>query len=346
MGEQSLSIEASEVGNETVDNHLKVIEIDGKKWSYLEHGNPSGKAILNLHGWLGGSAEGNENLARSFAGEEIDSPGLATLRRNNPEAAENISRHIIGLKGKYRILTPNLPGFGVSEAIENPTLDHIADQINEFQKATNSEGAIVFGSSMGGILAVKLAARYPEDVDSLVLQGVMTKPQDMGRIPYLFARFTTLEPIAGLLKKSRLLKPSYSRIVRSSKDFQLADPEFQRKILSDISQADPDTANQTLKEIGKNIQDQIDQVSCPVVILDGANGEIVPILKSADVASSFHKDQPSSDLPKKKVVFLPIGGPAGEHGHNIVNTFPEGIAGLTDNALEALNSPSELTPQG
>ena len=340
MDEQSSPIEASEVGNETVDNHLKAVEIDGIKLSYLEHGNPNGKAILNLHGWLGGSAEGNENLARSFAGEEVDSPGLATLRSNSPEAAEDISRHVLGLKGKYRILTPNLPGFGVSDPIEDPTLDHIADQINKFQKVTSSERAIVFGSSMGGILAVKLAARHPEGVDSLVLQGVMTKPQDMGKLPYLFARFATFEPITGFLKRSRLLKPSYSRIVRSSKDFQLATPEFQKKILEDISRADSDTATQTLKEIGKNIQDQIDQISCPIVVLDGANGDLVPILKSADVASSFHKDKPSSDLPKKRVVFLPVGGPAGQHGHNIVNTFPEGIAGLTDNALESLNSNS------
>jgi len=71
-----------------------------------------------------------------------------------------------------------------------------------------------------------------------------------------------------------------------------------------------------------------------VIVIDGANGDLVPIMNSTKAAVRFHAETPEEQLvAEKKVVFLPIGGRAGEQGHNIVNTAPEFVAALTDSVL-------------
>lgn len=54
----------------------KSVEVNGRKWSYLEYGNPNGVPLLNIHGWLGSSAEGQDHLSRAFIGEPQNSKGF------------------------------------------------------------------------------------------------------------------------------------------------------------------------------------------------------------------------------------------------------------------------------
>lgn len=326
----------------------KTVEVNGRKWEYLEYGNPDGKPLLNVHGWLGSSAEGQDRLSRAFAGEVVDSPGMQHLSEyrdpEHPEkdyrqVADNIAEEVKGMNGKYHIISPELPGFGKTEALDNVSLDAMADELAAFQKETGMESSVVFGSSMGGILATKLAARHPEEVRAIVLQGTMTQPDDMNRIPYIAAQFATLKPVAAFLNRLGISKNLFASIVKGSKDFKIADEQTQQRIISDTLSADARTASVTLREIGRNIEQDIQKVQCPVVVVDGANGDLVPILNSARAAARFHPETPEKDLvAEKKVVFLPIGGRAGEQGHNIVNTAPEFVAGTVSSVLDKVAS--------
>lgn len=314
----------------------KTVEVKGKQWSYLEYGNSGGIPLLNLHGWLGSSAEGQDLLSRAFAGEPMNSPGLMELAKERPESAKGIVDVIKALEGKYHIIAPNLPGFGKTEALNDVSLDNLTESLADFQKAVGMEKSIIFGSSMGGILAIKLAARHPELpelVKAIILQGTMTRPDDMDKKAYVLAQIVTWGPIPTILEKLNLSKKLFVSIVKRSEDFKIANAETQQRILTDTLGADTKTAVKTLRELGKDIESDIKKVSCPVVVIDGASGELVPILKSAKLAIRFHPEINQGELvAKKKVIFFPVGG----HGHNIVNTFPEGMAALIDDVLNKI----------
>lgn len=191
------------------------------------------------------------------------------------------------------------------------------------------------GSSMGGILIAKLAARHPEQVSAIVLQGTMTEPKDMQRMPYIAAQVATFGPIPHVLRASGLDKRLFASIVKGSRDFRIADTETQERVLSDTMAADSKTAATTLREIGKDIGDDINNVKCPVVVIDGANGDLVPIGNSARASMRFHPEipEPSRKFTERQVMFFSVGGRVLEQGHNIINTYPEYVAVVIDGVL-------------
>lgn len=311
----------------------KSVEVNGRTWSYLEYGNPEGKPLLNIHGWLGSSAEGQDHLSRAFTGELQNSKGFREVSDHHDAGrTDNLVHQLIEnklktLDGKYHVIAPDLPGFGTTEALDKVSLDKLADEIAAFQKAIGIEKSRVFGSSMGGILAVKLAARHPDMIEAVVLQGTMTQPKDMQKLPYYAAQLATLPGIPNILQATGLDKKLFEGIVKGSNDFKMADKETQDRVLRDTYSADSRTSARTLREIGKDIGRDIEATKCPVIVIDGANGELVPIDKSSEISKRF--DQ----TPQKKAMFFPVGGGATEQGHNIVNTYPEYVAIAVDSAL-------------
>ena len=339
----------------------KSVEVNGKNWEYLEYGNPDGQPILNIHGWLGASAEGNEKVSRALAGEFQDSIAMQNLvetqiQEDGTEKTIDRSKKIREiteeLKGKYRIVTPQLPGFGRSENLENPTLDHMVDELASFQKQVGIDSSVVFGSSMGGILGIKLAARYPEQVKALILQGTMTQPKDMKTLYYWMGKFATLPlikqgleiiPGAGKFAKDAIFKPG----IKKSMDFKLAGDEGRVMILNDVDNAQTQTVLSTLAGIGSHLVKEMENISAPVAVLDGVNGELVPIATTKKIADRFHLDTVQTEkygdnslgqkIADRKVMYFQIGGVAGEHGHAVVNTAPEMVAIFINRAVDYFN---------
>ncbi len=323
----------------------KFVEVTGKRWEYLEYGNPEGEPILNVHGWLGASAEGNEKLSKALTGKIQNSLGLQNLEANVPKGATKVKALVEGLKGKYHVIAPQLPGFGHSEALNDPTLDNVADELADFQKAIGLESSVFFGSSMGGILGIKLAARHPEAVRALIIQGTMTQPKDMDTATYIAGKVATWKPIANFFESHpNLAKGIFKRLVQGNEDFKLGDEYSRQRIIDDTDSAESHTALNTLRGIGSHIEEEIDKTEAPVVVMDGVAGKLVPIAKSKEIAGRFHTqvDNPEENLQKniaeRRTMYFQVGGVAGEHGHSVVNTAPEEVAVLINHAVNYFNA--------
>ena len=106
---------------------------------YLEGG--AGETVLLLHGIFGEKEHWND-----------------------------FARH---LAGRYRVLVPDLPGFGASTRLANESYGYAAqaDRLDYFVDALGLPGLHVAGSSMGGTLAALLAIRRPQQVASLAFIG-------------------------------------------------------------------------------------------------------------------------------------------------------------------------------
>ncbi|GAB4479959.1 MAG: alpha/beta fold hydrolase [Anaerolineales bacterium] len=73
------------------------------------------------------------------------------------------------LEPYFRVLTPDLPGFGKSSAAPLASLEEIAEALAALLTREAPAGAFVAGHSMGGYLALTLARRAPQRVLGLGL---------------------------------------------------------------------------------------------------------------------------------------------------------------------------------
>lgn len=140
--------------------------INGVKTFYQTFGE--GKTFLILHGW--GSNSGRWDTV-----------------------AEKISE-----KG-FRVIVPDLPGFGKSEVLSEPwTANRYISWLENFVRELNLEEFYLAGHSFGGALSVKFAIKYPQKVKKLFLIAAAfvrkktIKKQVLGRLSKIAKLFSFL----------------------------------------------------------------------------------------------------------------------------------------------------------
>lgn len=117
----------------------KTVVVDGETWHYLEGGRKGAEVLLLLHG---------------FGGDK-----------------DNWTRFARDLTGRYRVLAPDLPGFG--ESARKPDWDYALrpqrSRVHDFAQTLGLEQFHLVGNSMGGHLAALYTHAYPEQVLSMAL---------------------------------------------------------------------------------------------------------------------------------------------------------------------------------
>jgi pimeloyl-ACP methyl ester carboxylesterase len=131
----------------------KTIRVGDLDWPYLEGGDPAGVPLVLVHG---------------FGGDK-----------------DNWAFYAPYLKGPYRLIFPDLPGFG--DTVRHPELNHSgaaqAERLGHFLEALGIERCHLGGNSMGGYIALLFALAQPNRLRSLTLfnnAGVLgTQPSDL-----------------------------------------------------------------------------------------------------------------------------------------------------------------------
>lgn len=185
------------------------ITINGIKTGYKVFGE--GKPFLILHGW-------GSNSERWVA------------------VAELIS------KAGFKVIVPDLPGFGESEPLPMPwNTNKYINWIEQFIKEINPGEFYLLGHSFGGALASKIAVKYPQEVKKLFLVSAAclrkktTKKTFSKRISKLVKLFSFL-PYYSFFRKAvykfiirksdyvyveGVMKETYLNIVKEDLSFQL-----------------------------------------------------------------------------------------------------------------------------
>lgn len=98
-----------------------------------------------------------------------DDPYLVLLHQT-PRSWDEF-RTVAELIDGYRIVIPDLPGYGASQACAQNTIEATAGAVSEVLDALGVETAHVAGHHFGGLVAYHLAVSAPERVSSLVLSS-------------------------------------------------------------------------------------------------------------------------------------------------------------------------------
>lgn len=86
------------------------------------------------------------------------------------------------LKNHFRVIALDLNGFGQTAAANGNavTMQEYADEIHELMKFLRIQKAIIGGESMGGYIALSFLAKYPDNVEGLILsdsQSIADSPE-------------------------------------------------------------------------------------------------------------------------------------------------------------------------
>ncbi len=120
--------------------------------------------------------------------DKTDAPTLVMLH-GYTGSKENWYRAARALRGRYRMVIPDLPGWGQSQRIDGQDYGVVAQsaRIAAFMSApgiANKRPVVLAGHSMGGAIAALVTARYPQMVSRVALlnaAGVRFKDNAFGR---------------------------------------------------------------------------------------------------------------------------------------------------------------------
>lgn len=215
------------------------IIINGIKTNYQEFGN--GKPFLILHGW-------GSNADRWV------------------EVAENIA------KNGYKVIVPDLPGFGKSDALQVPwNSNKYVAWIEQFIKELKLGDFYLLGHSFGGALAAKVSVKHAQEVKKLFLVS------------------------AAIVRKKTAKKDFSSKVAKAVKVFYFLPlyPLFRKAIYkfiirkSDYMYVEGIMKETYLNVIAEDVSFHTSFIRVPTVIIWGEKDDATPIENGRTVASQI-----------------------------------------------------------
>lgn len=259
----------------------EVLLANGIRLAYVELGDPTGEPLLLLHGYT--------DTSRSWSVLVPYLPG-------------------------YRLLIPDQRGHGAADAPEccyGPS--QFAHDAKLFMDALGAKRAAVAGHSMGSMVAMTMAAEYPDRVSSIILIGsTALAPVQPGA--WLYDQVAALS--FPLDRNS-----AFMREWHPSNQPTPVDPDFAEAVMEDILEIRPHVWRSVLRElmhlpVGRHSAD----VKARVLVLSGGKDPLFPPEHHAALLKAF---------PKAEAHVFP------ELGHSPNWERPHAVAAAIDRFLKS-----------
>ncbi len=224
---------------------VKSIKVGDMLWPYLEGGSPDGEPLLLLHG---------------FGGDK-----------------DNWAVYAPEIVGKYRLIAPDLPGFG--ENIRDISRDYDmatqASRVRDFLDTLGIEKCHIGGNSMGGFVALRFALDYPERLISMTLfnnagvvgdkESELQKEAQNGKNPLEIHSPDDVKRMLAFVAHKPMKVPGQFRKI-FYEDFAV-----HRELLDKIFW------NLVEDSTGNPLNDQLDQVKTPTLIIWGRHDQLIDV---------------------------------------------------------------------
>jgi abhydrolase domain-containing protein 6 len=245
----------------------KSVNVGGMNWPYLEGGDPAGKPLVLVHG---------------FGGDK-----------------DNWAFYAPYVKDNYRLIFPDLPGFGENDRSFEP--DHSIGaqsvRLKDFLDSLGIEKCHLGGNSMGGAIALRFALDFPDRLTSLTLfnnAGVIGTEEselqalvEQGEGPLVPRVLADIDRLMAFI----VYKPRF--IPRQFKKLMFADAKPHEKLLDKIfDQIAEDGLHNPLN-------DRLKEIKIPTQIIWGRHDRLLDVT----CAIVQHEGIPHSEL----VIFEDVG---------------------------------------
>ena len=219
------------------------------------------------------------------------------------------------LASRFHVFALDLRGHGGSgRAADGYRISQFADDVDEFMRVRLSEGAVVFGHSLGAMVAMSLAARSSSKISALIVGDSMISPSNLAASLY--------GPLFRQLHELMLQKHSSEDLARRIGKIQLRFPGFEETLrLEDLAgnseaaliewartveRTDPEALAMSLDSgaFADWVPERIlPRIACPVLLLQ-ANPALDGLLSDSDVELAVRL------LPRARHVRFPLLGHA------------------------------------
>jgi 3-oxoadipate enol-lactonase len=220
-------------------------------------------------------ANGRVNAAQSGKG-----PALFLLHSLLSDRA-SFDAIVPRLSQSFRVIVPELPGFGGSEAVGGGLAD-VADRMAEAVKdAAGSDEAIVLGNGYGGFVALQMAIRHPELATKLILADCGAAFSEAGR--QAFRNMAAASSAKGL---SAITDVAMRRLF--APEFQAEHPDLMRDRREAFLRTDPEVFRAACEALAElDLRPRLGEVRVPVLVLVGEHDEATPPPMSHELAAGL-----------------------------------------------------------
>ena len=172
------------------------------------------------------------------------------------------------LAERYRVVSYDTRGHGESPAPAGPySLDDLVDDLLALLDEVGAHRAHLVGLSLGGMTALRLAAREPERVDRLAVMCTSAKPEPQGFLDRaVVVRSSGTAPIAPTVV-SRWLTPPYAA----------EHPDLVARLEAMIVGADDEGYAACCEVVaGVDLRDDLARITAPTLVVSGADDAALP----------------------------------------------------------------------
>jgi pimeloyl-ACP methyl ester carboxylesterase len=196
------------------------------------------------------------------------------------------SRARTTLADQWRVITPDLRGFGGSPlgTGDEPSLDHMADDVAALLDRLALEQVVLGGLSMGGYVAMSFLRRYPDRISALVLANTKPTPdtpearRNRERVAAELAESGTPEPLLGMVN------------ILLSSSTRERDPGTVAQVQEWIKTIDPAAAiwAQRAMAARPDSRPTLAAATCPAAVIAGEEDAVTPLEEATAMAELFH----------------------------------------------------------
>ena len=217
-----------------------------------------------------------------------------------------------GLSQHYRVLDYDHRGYGSSDRpVQRYTLDTWSDDLSALLAALGLERAHIHGGSMGSFIAVNFAARYPEQVDKLILgAGAVGRCDRMGVLQFrIWQSLARCYGVASRELAEQLLTHAFSRAyldgpAGGDEALDLMQEVTARNVGTDVF------VDACQAMIDTDVTGQLHQVAAPTLVMVGSEDVLTPLDAGPGGAGARYV---AENLPDARLVVFEGSG----HGHYI-----------------------------
>lgn len=192
-------------------------------------------------------------------------------------------RQVEELSKWYRIITPDLPGFGQTPGDQPFTVQSVAERLHAFLTAIDALPCVLGGCSMGGYVTFAFEQEYPKDLQGLILIDTRAEgdsPEqrhNRDRLIGLIDRIGSSAIADAMLPK--MLSPESKR----------QQPELEGRLKTVMLNTSPTTLKHALAAL-RDRPDRMEllpSIGRPTQILVGKDDEVTPVQAAEQIKAGI-----------------------------------------------------------
>ena len=192
------------------------------------------------------------------------------------------SKQVAAFKDRYRVIVPDLRGFGESSATRGAIpIARYASDVLEILKALAVSHCILIGHSMGGYVALDFAKSHPEMVLGLVLVGTRAG-RDSTEVAKA-RRELAVEVLAW--GPSEVLEQMVGKLLANSPQ----DPHLADQVRDCMQPASADGIHGALLGMADrpDFRSSLAQIRVPTLVVAGVEDRIIPIQEARELSAAI-----------------------------------------------------------